>query len=600
MQHLGPFISDQGGNCFALFTPTQVGTYTLQLTYPGQDFSSSANLTYIPCTSAPTRLVVQQSPVTPPPTPTPAPTPSLTPQPSSSSTRPIANTNSNSLPYVQQEITRLANGTLVATFATNSMGTVNDAVYVVSSNDNGQSWNSPVKVSNASGMDGPQCGNGIYGTVIATDNIGNLYVAWTGINDSSTYFQVWCARYNNITGWSKPVQVSQGAAAGVQAFYTSIAVDDGDRVHLVWDAFVNGYSYSRIFYTAYNGSWMPPIAISTEAYNEANYQAYPQVAVDIHQNLHVVWVAGAGSIFGSRQIWYTKFNGTWQTPIDISSRNPELASRYMDAPAIAMDINGNLHIVWTGASDSYPSYSQIWYTKYSLSTSIWSVPARISTAVGMAASNQKFPSIAVEPTNTVNVAWASERENAIFYTNFNTFWATPIQIQPSNSSYPHLRWSFYPASNIVRTTFDYVFLSGTVLTFGRGLGGVAFSSPSPSPTKTPLPSHTPAPAPINISTPTPTPSPQQTPTPSLTESPNPTPKQTSTAQLTATPEPLTSPAQNPTNVPTSSPQEIVPNPPNQKEPLPVQPSTFIVTALAFASIVVVAILMARLHRKRSR
>lgn len=391
----------------------------------------------------------------------------------------IANTNSDgSLQYTHQVVVRLPNGTLCATFSSNLLGTINNyAVYVVSSNDNGSTWGIPTKISNATGMDSPLCNQGAYGCVIAADANNNLYVAWTGVADGSTYFQVWCARYNGSV-WSTPIQVSQGAGDGVQAFYASIAVDGNNKVHLVWDSFINGYSNERIFYAKYNGTWSSPVAISTQPNNALNMQAYPCIAVDSNNRLHVVWTGGSNSIYGARQVWYARYDGAWQVPVVISNRS-DLNNHYMNAPCIAIDSNNNLHVVWNGACDSIMGYDQIWYVKRATS---WSSPIRISNATIMSSSSQVYPSIAIDSQNQVHVAWTSEREHVLFYANYTTSWSTPVQLEVISSSYPHFRWSFYPASNSITSKLDFVFLTGSVLAFDSGLG----SSPSISASITPI------------------------------------------------------------------------------------------------------------------
>ena len=338
----------------------------------------------------------------------------------------IADTNSGyGLQYTHQVMLRLPNGTICATFSSNLLGTVNNyAVYVVSSNDNGTTWDSPVKISNATGMDGMACNQGIYGCVVTADSDNNVYVAWTGINDSSTYFQVWCARSRGST-WEKPVQISQGAASGVQAFYTSIAVDGDNKVHLVWQADMNGYSSPKIFYAKYDGSWSLPVIIST-----LPYSMYPCIAVDSKNYLHVVWTSGSNTIYGERKVWYTKYNGAWQAPIAISTK-PELNGYYMDNPCIAVDSGDNLHVVWDGICSSIPSYNQIWFTNY---TTSWSAPIRISNATGMISSSQECPSIAVDSNNRIHVMWTSTKEDYMFLRGskltFNTISPSILPVGP--------------------------------------------------------------------------------------------------------------------------------------------------------------------------
>ena len=89
-QTLGPFNSDATGGTFTYYTPTEVGNYTIQMSFPGQDITgidylgNYFNYTYTSSTSAKVILVVQQQPITSPP---------QTPLPTSYWTFPIEGTN---------------------------------------------------------------------------------------------------------------------------------------------------------------------------------------------------------------------------------------------------------------------------------------------------------------------------------------------------------------------------------------------------------------------------------------------------------------------------------------------------------------------------
>jgi outer membrane protein assembly factor BamB len=57
----GPLNPETTGSTYTLYTPTKTGNYTLQLTYPGEQFISTGD-NYKPSTSPVTKLVVQQEP----------------------------------------------------------------------------------------------------------------------------------------------------------------------------------------------------------------------------------------------------------------------------------------------------------------------------------------------------------------------------------------------------------------------------------------------------------------------------------------------------------------------------------------------------------
>ena len=56
---LGPFTSDPVGSMWTTYTPTQVGTYTFQFSFPGQTIQAFGDY-YQPSTSALNTLTVQQ------------------------------------------------------------------------------------------------------------------------------------------------------------------------------------------------------------------------------------------------------------------------------------------------------------------------------------------------------------------------------------------------------------------------------------------------------------------------------------------------------------------------------------------------------------
>ncbi len=81
----GPLSTTVVGSTYFTYTPTQVGSYTLKLTYPGETFASTGD-NYMSSTSPVTTLQVQQQPIPPYPT---------VPTPTDYWTRPINAQNRN-------------------------------------------------------------------------------------------------------------------------------------------------------------------------------------------------------------------------------------------------------------------------------------------------------------------------------------------------------------------------------------------------------------------------------------------------------------------------------------------------------------------------
>jgi len=123
---------------------------------------------------------------------------------------------------------------------------------------------------------------------------------------------------DNGKTWTGETRIS--TYPGMQNYdqwHPSIAVDSQDRLHVVWNGTADG-GPPQIWYNYYDGSWHTPVRISTYTGMSTNFQNYPCIAVDSEDNLHVVW-QGQGLGAPEYQIWYTKYDGEWHTPVRIST-----------------------------------------------------------------------------------------------------------------------------------------------------------------------------------------------------------------------------------------------------------------------------------------
>ena len=241
-----------------------------------------------------------------------------------------------------------------------------------------------------------------------------------------------------------------------------VRASDG-TLYVTYFKLVSGAQQIFVAKSIDNGTtWIDETRISTYPGMSSTWQQTPAIVIDSNDNLYVVW-QGAATGYSNNQIWYAKYNGTaWSTPERISTASG-MESYTQSNPSIAVDLNNYIHVVWKGGATGY-SVSQIWYATYNSS---WQTPVRISTASGMESYAQKDPSIAVDINNFVYVIWFGQATDytgydKIWYANYTTSWSTPICLQAiGQNTYPNLRWSFYPASNRFVTRLDYVFTEGT-------------------------------------------------------------------------------------------------------------------------------------------
>jgi subtilisin family serine protease len=335
------------------------------------------------------------------------------------------------------------------------------AVYVKSSADNGSTWVNETVLSTLASMSGYMN----WQPTMAVDSNSNLYVTWQGTTSVYSYQQIWFTEYNG-TAWSTPIILStySGMASYTQQGVV-ICVDSSNNLHVVWFGKAIGYtSLNQVWETDYTGTWSAPIRLSTAAGMNTCNDLYPSITVDSSNDLDVVF-RGNATGYAYSEMWFTQRIGTsWSTPIVISTY-PGMASQDQISPVIAIDSRGMIYAGWDGNAMGYGAY-QAWIAVYN---GTWQTPVRVSTYSGMNSYNQGEPSIAVDTNGVVHVLWHGEAtgyadNDKVWYSNCtNGVWSIPQCLQPSSglNNYPNVRWSNYPSFNVPSSRLDYVFTVGT-------------------------------------------------------------------------------------------------------------------------------------------
>ena len=233
--------------------------------------------------------------------------------------------------------------------------------------------------------------------------------------------------------WTDETRIS--TYAGMEGYHQlnpSIARDSDDYLHVVWHGRATGFtSYAQIWYSKYTDSWSAPVRISTYPGMDENWhQESPAIAVDSNDYLHVVWYGTAEDPYDwYNQIWYANYTDSWGTPVRISTY--DVGGRVDDQweASITVDSNDYIHVAWWGAATGFP-LPQIWYAKY---TDSWATPVRISTYTNMEDYSQAAPSIAVDCDDNVHVVWSGKAsgfttDEQIWHNKYTDSWAGPFRI----------------------------------------------------------------------------------------------------------------------------------------------------------------------------
>jgi Leucine-rich repeat (LRR) protein len=247
--------------------------------------------------------------------------------------------------------------------------------------------------------------------------------------DGSGIWQIYNAySSDNGTTWTE----EQVTSASRDQVHAALAVDSQDNLHFVWqDGDEGKMSAGDNPVTYYRGKnkldgWQVAESVSS-------YATYPAVAVDSNDNVHVVYgnfIYPPGGWGGGNGIrWKEKTASGWQPEESLSSNKT-----WTTRPAIAIDSNDNIHVVWNNSPRLY------FDTNYRERTaSGWGTEVQVNTELDNATDSHQ--SIAVDGNNYVHIVWerTTSGNSSIRYREFTTSWQPPVDIEgptPYNQSYP--------------------------------------------------------------------------------------------------------------------------------------------------------------------
>jgi hypothetical protein len=229
------------------------------------------------------------------------------------------------------------------------------------------------------------------------------------------------------TGWSARQNISNNSG---NSQYPDIAVDSQGTVYVVWqDDTVGGSGLLYSTLSAGDGNWSTPQSIS----GTSSISASPRIAVDQQGSLHVVW---QDSIGGEPGIYWAvrSSDGSWSTPQQITG-----TSANSSAPDVAVDAQGNPHVVWE--EELAEGNTDIIYATKS-DESDWLTQNISNDHEGSAS-----PSIAIDDQGNLHVVWQGDPLQItggyldILYTAkpSNGDWSAPVDISHNQRPSAHAR-----------------------------------------------------------------------------------------------------------------------------------------------------------------
>ncbi len=230
--------------------------------------------------------------------------------------------------------------------------------------------------------------------------------------------------------------------------FPSMAIDSEGNVHIAWNELTDYLSSGTdrdIFYkrwVASSSTWTTTEVVSTESTENSRL---PSMAIDSEGNVHIAWneLTDYLSSGTDRDIFYKRWvasSSTWTTT-EVVSTESTADSTY---PSLAVDSTGTVHIAWEDWTDyaGAGTDEDIFYKNWSASTSSWITTEVVSTE---STSRSSFPSLTVDSTGTIHIAWddntvyaGAGADRDIFYKQWKAFsssWTTTEVVSTESTDY---------------------------------------------------------------------------------------------------------------------------------------------------------------------
>ena len=202
-----------------------------------------------------------------------------------------------------------------------------------------------------------------------------------------------------------------GASSDTQ---TTVAADSEGNVHLVW-----ARNNQHLYYTMLSPRGEVLIDATQITNSGLHKVAHPDMVIDENDRVHVVWADKVGQ----HSIMYTVLS-PWAAPMDgsasddgtITSIDDTIISRRAqnrDWPALDVDSQGNIHIVWQDEYDDLNQYFNQPQIYYSMITPDINSGAIITlfddTLLTPIIGHKGHPDIVIDANDYVQIAWDDTR-----------------------------------------------------------------------------------------------------------------------------------------------------------------------------------------------
>lgn len=301
---------------------------------------------------------------------------------------------------------------------------------------------------------------------LLVDPQGYLHMSYRGENASIRHTRAPLDAARSPPAWRPPRQIS------AYAYFSRIALDNQGRLHAVYTQNFPTIACAICFHLLYR--WSDDRGLSWSSLTDISLlptgSAKPQILIDRHDNIHVVWESGVGGDLGQlsgpgRAMYAVSYDrgGNWTLPLELVSPGgiaknvtigldggdalvavwlglpddliyfqisqdagrswsqpetiPEIWGGWsvyggiLDDYSMATDSEGNVHLILVGRRDAEQESLDVLHLTWSYDDLAWSEPEQITTIVGDV---PEWPRIAIGEGSRLYVVWFVRDKAHIF------------------------------------------------------------------------------------------------------------------------------------------------------------------------------------------
>ncbi len=265
---------------------------------------------------------------------------------------------------------------------------------------------------------------------IGLDTAGNVYVVWRDFRNGSAG-KIYAQKYNSAGAaqWTG----DQVIGSANNQILPDVAVDSANHfVYICWSDDSNGNQDSFLVkLNSDNGNDLWGGAKKIDAGVGNADQQLPRLALGVNGDIPIVWQDNRA---GNNDIYIIRYRQDKNIRWGELKVNTDVGATEQIAPVIAVDSGDNSYIAWT---DERNGNQDVYLTKFDLTGNrLWASDLQVTSAT----SSQREPTVAIDSNDNVYLAWTDERNGnqdvyAQSFTSTGTArWAADLMVNDLASS----------------------------------------------------------------------------------------------------------------------------------------------------------------------